>query len=118
MFQLLDNVVSNALKFTHPGGSVSVRLAREDDTASIEVADTGIGIAREELDQLFGRFFRASSARDEHIPGTGLGLYISRAIVEAHGGSIDVASERGAGTMFRIELPLASVPAATPQLVT
>ena len=118
MFQLLDNLVSNAVKFTPEGGSVAVRVTREEDGACVEVADTGIGIARADLDRLFERFFRASTARDEQIPGTGLGLYIARAIVEAHGGSIHVTSERGAGTTFRAELPFASVPAATPQLVT
>jgi len=71
----------------------------------LEVSDTGIGIAREEQQRLFERFFRASTASDQQIPGTGLGLYIARAIVEAHGGSIAVRSELGEGTSFCVELP-------------
>jgi signal transduction histidine kinase len=105
MFQLMDNLVSNAIKFTPPGGDVHVSLSRVNGVVRLEVSDTGIGIASAEQQRLFERFFRASTASDRQIPGTGLGLYISRAIVEAHGGSIAVSSEPGEGTLFCVELP-------------
>jgi signal transduction histidine kinase len=108
MFQLLDNLISNAIKFTPAGGHVDVRLAAHDARVRLEVADTGIGISAAEQARLFERFFRASSATERHIPGTGLGLYIASAIVDAHGGEIDVQSEPGAGTTFVVELPVAS----------
>jgi signal transduction histidine kinase len=105
MFQLMDNLVSNALKFTPAGGNVRVSLTPVNGVVRLEVSDTGIGIASEEQRRLFERFFRASTASDRQIPGTGLGLYIARAIVEAHGGSIAVRSELGEGTSFCVELP-------------
>jgi signal transduction histidine kinase len=106
MFQLLDNLVSNAIKFTPEGGDVRVSIGPSNGVARLEVADTGIGIDPGEQDLLFQRFFRASTANEQQIPGTGLGLYIARAIVEAHRGSISVQSEPGAGTSFQIELPV------------
>src|ERR671936_212210 len=106
LFQLLDNLVGNAIKFTPTGGKVAVRLSREGDFLRLEVEDSGIGIAPDDQGQLFDRFFRASNTRDAPVPGTGLGLYIARAIVEAHGGRIAVESSPGAGTCFCVELPL------------
>jgi signal transduction histidine kinase len=108
IFQLLDNLVSNAIKFTPEGGDVEVSVARVNGAVKLEVADTGIGIDAKEQLQLFERFFRASTASQRQIPGTGLGLYIARAIVEAHGGSISVDTEPGRGTTFLIDLPLSS----------
>ena len=114
--QVLDNLVSNALKFTPEGGSVCVRMATRDDEAVVEVEDTGIGISPEEQDQLFERFFRSSEATERAIPGTGLGLTIAKAIVERHGGSIEVESAPGEGTTVRVRLPVRSEKRATAEV--
>lgn len=103
--QLLDNLVSNAIKFTPPGGVVEVRLFARRGNACVQVSDTGIGIPEEERERLFERFFRSQTALERQIQGTGLGLYISKAIVEAHGGRIGVRSDDGQGTTFVVELP-------------
>jgi PAS domain S-box-containing protein len=105
--QLVDNLVSNALKFTPAGGRVTVALGRDGGEAVLSVADTGIGIPPAEQARLFDRFYRASTAVEEEIPGIGLGLSICQAIAEGHGGRIEVMSEVGAGTTFRVRLPLA-----------
>ena len=104
--QLLDNLLSNAVKFTPAGGSVDVRVGAGSGRALLEVADTGVGIPAEDQQRLFERFYRSRSAEDAAVPGTGLGLSIVRAIVHAHGGRISVESKVGAGTTFRVELPL------------
>ncbi len=104
--QVLDNLVSNALKFTPPGGRVSVRLTTDDGRARIEVADTGVGIRAEDLPRLFDRFYRAGNVAERSVPGLGLGLMIVRAIAEAHGGAVMVRSEVGRGTTFTVLLPL------------
>ena len=104
--QLLDNLVSNAVKFTPDGGTVTVSLGTRGGEAVLEIADTGIGIPADEQDRLFERFYRASTARERSIEGTGLGLVIARAIAEAHGGRIGFESKEGAGTTFRVGLPL------------
>jgi signal transduction histidine kinase len=104
--QLVGNLISNALKFTPAGGSVVARAFVADGRAVVEIADTGIGIPPAEQGRLFQRFFRSSTATEQAIPGTGLGLVISRAIAEAHGGTIDVTSRPGEGSTFRVEIPL------------
>ena len=106
--QALDNLVSNALKFTPSGGRVDVRLRAVDGVALLEVEDTGLGIPEDEQQQLFERFFRSSRATENAIPGTGLGLTITKAIVERHGGRIRLESTESAGTTVRVELPLSS----------
>lgn len=111
--QSVDNLISNAIKFTPSGGSVTVSLTREGDDAVIAVTDTGIGIPAVELGQLSNRFFRASTATRNAVPGVGLGLTITKAIVTAHGGRIDIASEEGVGTTISLRLPL-TVEASTP----
>ncbi len=103
--QVLDNLVSNALKFTPDGGTIRVRVVPDGAGAVIEVEDSGLGIPAAELDRLFERFFRTSTVTHLAIQGTGLGLPITKAIVEAHGGTIEVESEEGVGTTFRAKLP-------------
>jgi signal transduction histidine kinase len=109
--QLVSNLISNAIKFTPGGGTVTARVYAGEG-AVIQVEDTGIGIPKAEQDRLFQRFFRSSTATEQAIPGTGLGLVISRAIAEAHGGSIDVQSDAGAGTCFTVRLPFDTEEAA------
>lgn len=110
--QLLDNLVSNAIKFSPAGGRVDVRTYVENGHVVLEVADKGIGIPVSEQRQVFQRFFRGSNAAERVIPGTGLGLSIAKMIVDTHGGSITFESDEGEGTTFRIELPLRTEAAA------
>ncbi|MDB5077373.1 MAG: cztS [Chloroflexi bacterium] len=104
--QLVINLVSNAIKYTLAGGRVTVTLESVDGWARLEVADTGIGIASEDLPHIFDRFFRADKARAGNESGTGLGLSISRWAAEAHGGRISVQSRLGEGSVFTVLLPL------------
>ncbi|ABL81443.1 MULTISPECIES: ATP-binding protein [unclassified Nocardioides] len=104
--QVVDNLVSNAVKYTSAGGCVQVTLLLDGDRAELCVADTGIGIAAADRDRLFTRFFRARQAEERSIQGVGLGLSITKAIVESHGGRIEVESELGRGSVFRVRLPL------------
>ncbi|MDQ1545752.1 MAG: hypothetical protein QOH69_656 [Actinomycetota bacterium] len=109
--QVCDNLISNAIKFTPKGGTVTVSLAKSATDAVVTVRDTGMGIAASELDQLFSRFFRATTATRNAVPGVGLGLTITKAIVTAHHGEMGVSSEEGVGTEFSVTLPLAAQPA-------
>ncbi|MCD4533323.1 ATP-binding protein [Nocardioides sp. cx-169] len=106
MRQVVDNLLSNAVKYTLRDGSVTVALSEDDGTVRLTVSDTGIGIARDEVDQVFDRFFRGHEARDRHIPGTGLGLDIVSSIVAAHDGEVTLESRLGTGSTFRVSLPL------------
>jgi PAS domain S-box-containing protein len=107
--QVLDNLISNALKFTPSSGRVSVRISSAGDEVVVEVEDTGVGIPSGEQDRLFERFFRSSTASEQAIPGTGLGLTIAKAIVERHEGSIAIESTEGVGTTVRVRLPVRAV---------
>jgi PAS domain S-box-containing protein len=112
--QLLDNLVSNAVKFTPQGGRVDVRASSSRGNAILEVRDTGMGIPAEEQEHVFERFFRTTRATEQAIQGTGLGLAISKAIVHAHGGRITLASSEGEGATFRVTIPIRAVqPAET-----
>jgi signal transduction histidine kinase len=119
MFQLLDNLLGNAVKFTPAGGRVDVRVEARPGAVVLEIADTGIGLSAGDAEQLFERFFRSERATAAQIPGTGLGLYISRAIVDAHGGGISASARPEGGTVFRVELPAAAAPRpeSRPELV-
>ena len=103
--QVVTNLVSNAISYNRPGGSVQVKVTAEPGVAVVAVSDTGLGIAPEDLPHLFERFYRADKARSSAEGRTGLGLSISKAIVEAHGGSIEVATDLGRGSTFTVRLP-------------
>jgi PAS domain S-box-containing protein len=103
--EAVENLISNALKFTPPNGRVDVRVVVEGATLAIRVSDTGIGVREEDLGHLFDRFFRTENA--EAVPGAGLGLSIVKAIADAHGGTIEVESTVGTGTTFELRLPRA-----------
>ena len=101
---VIDNLLSNALRYTDAGGNVTLRLYARDDDAVIEVADTGIGIAPEDLPNIFERFWRADESRTRVTGGSGVGLAIVKATVEAHGGKISAVSKKGEGTCFTVRL--------------
>jgi heavy metal sensor kinase len=103
---LLHALLENALKYTPNGGCVSLRGSAISGNVVIDIEDTGIGISAEDLPRIFDRFFRADQARSREVPGSGLGLSIARWIAEAHNGRIEVESRLGAGSTFRVFLPL------------
>lgn len=109
--QLLGNLISNAVKFTPEGGRIEVSARTDGDRAVLAVTDTGIGIPATDQERIFERFFRSASATRQVIPGTGLGLTITKAIVDAHHGTITVHSQEGEGAAFTVRLPLLAVPA-------
>nr|WP_237448343.1 PAS domain-containing sensor histidine kinase [Nocardioides flavescens] len=103
--QVVDNLVSNAVKYTRPDGRVEVCLGVADGGVELEVRDTGIGISPRDCHQVFSRFFRSRHVTEQSIQGVGLGLSICKAIVESHGGRIEVESAEGVGSTFRVRLP-------------
>ena len=100
-------MLSNAVKFTPAGGTVSVRVRSAGIAARIEIQDTGAGIPLEDQRHVFDRFYRTTSAMRDAVPGTGLGLAIARAIVEAHDGVIELESVEGRGTTVRVHFAAA-----------
>jgi len=99
------NIVRNAWQYTPSGGSVTLQLSEHDDNVVLDVIDTGIGISPEHQKHLFSRFYRVTNVTADDVRGLGLGLYVTRAIVEAHGGSIQVFSKEGVGSTFSVVLP-------------
>ncbi len=102
---MLNNLVGNALRHTPPGGQVTVKAVREIDAVLVTICDNGEGIQPDDIDHVFDRFYRGEKSRSRATGGSGLGLAIARGIVEAHGGTIRVESERGKGACFSFKLP-------------
>jgi signal transduction histidine kinase len=105
MARLLGNVIGNAVKYTPPGGKVSLLVEHQDDSVLFSCADTGIGIADADLDTLFEEFDRSSNPVAHALPGSGLGLAIVRRIAQRHGGQVEVESRLGEGSTFKVRLP-------------
>ncbi len=103
--QILDNLIDNALKYTPADGKVTVTLREQEGTVVMEVRDTGIGIPEEQLPRVFERFYRVDKARSRELGGTGLGLSIVKHLTQSFGGSVEVESQLGAGTVFVVKLP-------------
>jgi signal transduction histidine kinase len=111
IIQVLTNLIGNAVKFAFEGGTVDVRAEMAADSVELSVSDTGPGIAPAHLPHVFERFWKADTGGKR---GTGLGLYIAKGIVEAHGGRICVESQLGHGATFRFTLPLVDAPQPSP----
>jgi two-component system, OmpR family, phosphate regulon sensor histidine kinase PhoR len=103
--QLVDNLVSNAINYTDAGGWVRIRGQLEGDWILLQVEDSGVGIAAQDLDRVFERFFRVDKARSRELGGTGLGLAIVKHVARSHAGDVSVDSELGRGTCFKVRLP-------------
>jgi signal transduction histidine kinase len=109
MEHLVSNLINNAIKYTEPGGTVTVSLREEDDSVIGVVEDTGIGIAPEDLPRIFDDFYRSEQAKDMDAHGTGLGLSIAKRVVDLYGGQIDVESRLGKGSKFSFVFPKAEM---------
>ena len=103
--QVLNNLIANAVKYSPDGGTITITVGSEGDGAALSVSDTGIGIPEEELSSVFGLFYRSPDRRARDVGGMGLGLYISKEIVDRHGGRIWAESTVGKGTTFHVRLP-------------
>jgi signal transduction histidine kinase len=104
-YQIVFNLMENGIKYNQPGGSLTVRLYREDDNAMLEVSDTGMGIPEDAIGHIFERFYRVDKARSRATGGTGLGLAIVRTIVQRNRGEISVTSRQNHGTTFTVIFP-------------
>ena len=103
--RVVNNLISNAIRFTPHGGRVDVCAKRKDNAVIISVSDTGEGIAAEDLPHVFEQFYRVEQSRNRGTGGAGLGLTIVKSIVEAHGGTITATSQVGKGTLIEVRLP-------------
>lgn len=111
IWQIFDNLIDNAIKYTPLGGKVRVACSLAVDMVSVDVADTGIGIPRDELPRIFERFYRVDKARSRELGGTGLGLSIVKHLISSIGGQISVTSRPGSGSRFTVKIPRCLVPA-------
>ena len=111
--QVVGNLLSNAVKYSPDGGQITARARRNGNELVCSITDTGIGMTEEDQEQAFTKFFRSARSRDTAIPGAGLGLPLSRTIIEGHGGSIGLTSTPGKGTTVTFTLPAGTLPAGT-----
>ncbi len=105
LYELVYNLLDNAIKYNVPKGSVTLSLSQEEERALLQVSDTGIGVPPEHLERIFERFYRVDKSRSKQTGGTGLGLSIVKHIVEYHHGTISLTSKEGEGTTFTVVLP-------------
>jgi len=106
LFEILDNLISNALKYSPAGGEITVSALKKRNCIEIRVRDEGIGISPEQVGNLFQKYHRIHNEKTKHIRGTGLGLYICKKMVEGHGGTIGVRSKFGQGSTFFFTIPI------------
>ena len=104
---IFSNLLANAVNYTPPGGTITIRAFKEEGSVKVEVMDTGVGIPKEDLPRLFTKFFRAENVIRMQTEGTGMGLFISKNIARMHGGDVNVISEEGKGSTFTVLLPIA-----------
>jgi methyl-accepting chemotaxis protein len=107
--RVMLNLISNAIKFTNPNGAIYTNVLDKGDTVEISVKDTGIGIEKEHLDLLFEKFYQIDKTLSRNAEGSGIGLSLTKSIVDLHGGNISVDSEIGKGSVFKIELPARTI---------
>jgi signal transduction histidine kinase len=107
--RVMLNLISNAIKFTNPNGAIYINVLDKGDTVEISVKDTGIGIEKEHLDLLFEKFYQIDKTLSRNAEGSGIGLSLTKSIVDLHGGNISVDSEIGKGSVFKIELPASTI---------
>jgi signal transduction histidine kinase len=103
---IVSNLVGNAIKYSPAGGPVEIELASRGGIARVSVRDHGVGIAKEDMPILFTRFGRVATPETDHLPGTGLGLFLGRQLARLHGGEITVDSDPGRGSTFTLHLPV------------
>ena len=105
LYQIIFNLIENGIKYNTAGGTLSIKLFRQEENAVLQVSDTGVGIPENALAHIFERFYRVDKARSRESGGTGLGLAIAKQIVESHGGTIGFDSEYGKGSVVTLYLP-------------
>ena len=103
---VFDNILANAVKYTPPGGKISLKSFRREKDIQFKISDTGIGIPKKDMDKIFSKFYRSKNAIGFETSGSGLGLYVAKNIIEKHGGTITLESEENRGTTFTITLPI------------
>ena len=106
LYQVLTNLLTNAIKYSQEGGVIKVKLTNSHDKATVSVKDSGIGIPKDQQKKIFDRLYQVTDAKEKTFPGLGMGLYISKEIIRRHRGSIWVESEKDKGSTFYFSLPL------------